>query len=308
MQPHPLPGIPPIGETQYSRESLVHALSHEATLPSTEIAAATLYAEELEPDFLAVIERAATEELDLPSWRLFFRGLHILGGRRLSSAYRPVVALLRGPQHRVENLLGDAVTETLSNILAGLFDGDPQPLSGLISDSTVDPFVRAAALGALTFLTFDKRIDRQAFERFLRSLDDNQQIPRDDDVVWHTWMTAIGMLGVTGLVPRVRAAFADGRISSDVCDEEDFDRLLRDAIEQPEDTARFADKQMGYIEDVLMALETFDTGDEHDAGDEDHVPFRAAPDLPAYNPFRRVGRNDPCPCGSGKKFKKCCLQ
>jgi len=21
----------------------------------------------------------------------------------------------------------------------------------------------------------------------------------------------------------------------------------------------------------------------------------------------RVGRNDPCPCGSGKKFKKCCL-
>jgi uncharacterized protein len=22
----------------------------------------------------------------------------------------------------------------------------------------------------------------------------------------------------------------------------------------------------------------------------------------------RVGRNDPCPCGSGKKFKKCCGQ
>ena len=22
---------------------------------------------------------------------------------------------------------------------------------------------------------------------------------------------------------------------------------------------------------------------------------------------KRVGRNDPCPCGSGKKFKKCCL-
>ncbi len=22
----------------------------------------------------------------------------------------------------------------------------------------------------------------------------------------------------------------------------------------------------------------------------------------------RVGRNDPCPCGSGKKFKKCCME
>jgi uncharacterized protein YecA (UPF0149 family) len=28
---------------------------------------------------------------------------------------------------------------------------------------------------------------------------------------------------------------------------------------------------------------------------------------PAVNPFRAVGRNDPCPCGSGKKFKRCCL-
>jgi preprotein translocase subunit SecA len=26
---------------------------------------------------------------------------------------------------------------------------------------------------------------------------------------------------------------------------------------------------------------------------------------PAANPFAGVGRNDPCPCGSGKKFKKC---
>ncbi|WP_283130295.1 YecA family protein [Enterovibrio norvegicus] len=26
----------------------------------------------------------------------------------------------------------------------------------------------------------------------------------------------------------------------------------------------------------------------------------------AVNPYKSVGRNDPCPCGSGKKFKKCC--
>lgn len=29
-----------------------------------------------------------------------------------------------------------------------------------------------------------------------------------------------------------------------------------------------------------------------------HNPMRAAP---------KIGRNDACPCGSGKKFKKCCL-
>ena len=24
-------------------------------------------------------------------------------------------------------------------------------------------------------------------------------------------------------------------------------------------------------------------------------------------PAKTVGRNDPCPCGSGKKYKKCCM-
>lgn len=33
---------------------------------------------------------------------------------------------------------------------------------------------------------------------------------------------------------------------------------------------------------------------------------RAAPKT-ITNPFKHTGRNDPCPCGSGKKFKKCCL-
>lgn len=40
-------------------------------------------------------------------------------------------------------------------------------------------------------------------------------------------------------------------------------------------------------------------------------PPQNRPDLiPAAEPIRsepKVGRNDPCPCGSGRKFKKCCL-
>ena len=34
----------------------------------------------------------------------------------------------------------------------------------------------------------------------------------------------------------------------------------------------------------------------------DHKP------QPIRNRQQRVGRNDPCPCGSGKKFKKCCMR
>lgn len=42
---------------------------------------------------------------------------------------------------------------------------------------------------------------------------------------------------------------------------------------------------------------------DHDHGDCGH-------DHHHHEPYRRVepkvGRNDPCPCGSGRKHKKCC--
>jgi hypothetical protein len=35
---------------------------------------------------------------------------------------------------------------------------------------------------------------------------------------------------------------------------------------------------------------------------------RSQHDTHAVPRHRKVGRNDPCPCGSGRKYKKCCLQ
>lgn len=47
-------------------------------------------------------------------------------------------------------------------------------------------------------------------------------------------------------------------------------------------------------------------------GDVDYVlatqpASRAAPDILPTGLTRPVGRNDPCPCGSGRKFKDCCM-
>ena len=311
----PLPaGIPSLEETGYSRESLIEALSYEKELPSTEIAFATLYADAIEPDIVAVVERARNEDLDIPSARLLFRGIHILGGRRLTAAYRPLVALLTGPQDRVDDLLGSAVTENLSRILAGLFDGDEQPLRELMTDRSANVFVREAALNALTFLAFENRIDRAAFAAFLLRFDEARLAAVEDDAMWHAWMTAVAVLGLTAAVPRVRAAFADGRIAPHWCDEDDFDELLKAATERPDDRTRLETEGMGYIEDTVAALEIFsEADDDADDGlfdDEGEPVWPSWPELglPAHNQYRDVGRNDPCPCGSGKKFKKCCLQ
>ena len=51
------------------------------------------------------------------------------------------------------------------------------------------------------------------------------------------------------------------------------------------------------------------TANEHDAPGHVHGPNcnhdHHHPAAPARNPLKDVGRNDPCPCGSGQKFKKC---
>ena len=40
---------------------------------------------------------------------------------------------------------------------------------------------------------------------------------------------------------------------------------------------------------------------------EDPSQARSAKPKTVRNTAPKVGRNDPCPCGSGKKYKRCCL-
>ena len=46
-------------------------------------------------------------------------------------------------------------------------------------------------------------------------------------------------------------------------------------------------------------------GDQQEAIDNSD---NAAKMEPIRNRGEAVGRNDPCPCGSGKKFKNCCMR
>src|SRR5438093_10941980 len=47
-----------------------------------------------------------------------------------------------------------------------------------------------------------------------------------------------------------------------------------------------------------------DQEDQEDEEDQEYPPLRLAPDR---NEGKPVSRNAPCPCGSGKKYKRCCL-
>jgi uncharacterized protein YchJ len=44
---------------------------------------------------------------------------------------------------------------------------------------------------------------------------------------------------------------------------------------------------------------------EHEYDPQLHDPNLLLGRQPVYRSEPKVGRNDPCPCGSGKKYKKC---
>src|SRR6266581_4322990 len=65
---------------------------------------------------------------------------------------------------------------------------------------------------------------------------------------------------------------------------------------------------LGYVgrigEDIAHALAYLQEDDEEDEEDQEYPPLRLASDRSEGNPG---SRNAPCPCGSGKKYKHCCL-
>lgn len=290
-------------------EGWLEALAVERELPIYALGQCAMRIEESAPYLLALLDKAAAgEALSEEHERLLFRGVHILGGARRSEAFAPLLRLLRRPE--AEELLGDALTETLPRIAAGAFDGDAAALFAAIEDPTLDEFVRGSLMGAATFLTWDKRIERDETVRFLTRFYAAKPAP-PEDYGWAAWADAVAMLNERSLVDAVRSAFRDGLVTDEHMELDDFEEDLARAEAAPDDIERFRDAHLGYLEDVLEALERFQFGDDDDAwGDasrDGDASWDEGAGTPLVNPFRDVGRNDPCPCGSGKKFKKCCL-
>jgi hypothetical protein len=290
-------------------EDYLHAVATEPKLPNLAVGMCTARIEEAAPKLRAVLLRAADgEALSDDESLLLFRGLHILGGARDREACQPLLRLLRRPFDEVDALLGDAVIESLANIVTGVFDGDIGALFALIIDRLIDGFIREATFGAATFLAWERRIERDQYREFLVRFYEERPA-EDGDQAWAGWLQAIALLGLRDLVPLVDSAFREERIPEEWLDRPQFDEDLAMAEYAPDDIDRFTQIHLGYIEDVLVSLDwvrgTEDVSDE-DGEEAPWVDF-AYPNEPVRNPWRHVGRNDPCPCGSGKKAKKCCL-
>jgi hypothetical protein len=310
-------------------ETIVEQLTVAHAWPHAALAAAGAHRAELVPLFLREIEThlaISPEDREFVPTPFFF-AVHLLAEWRETSAYRPLLSLLRLPNDEIDDIFSDALTETLARTLASVYDGDPQPMIDIIHDPNAEETVRWQLVTTLAILVVHGKLDRAWFVEFLR--DCYTALPQSYQFVWIGWMQAVAALGIVELKPLVQRAYAAGFVALDFYSWEEFEQILTEATVKPPTPN---DPEYLLFGDTATELASWaNVSDRLNTEDDDWIPagstrlqsdelqkerdwhqLRAArvleqPIIPITNSHRDIGRNDPCPCGSGKKYKKCCL-
>lgn len=284
---------------------ILDRLAERGRLPVEAINAAKADRLAVVPVFLAAIEQYLSGGASARERDALFFVFHLLGEWREKCAYRPLARLLRCTRDQIDDVVGGAVTETTHRVMAAVFDGDPDPLYQIIRDEKADQFVRSRMCETIAMLAFHGEIPRAEASRFLQACYTELE-PQDECFVWHGWQSAVALLGLVELKPLVEQAFERGLISPTWLELKHFEQDLRAAIEDPAASIPGELGEFSVFGDTIEELSTWYSFQAKPERDFRLYDPRWAP-RPAVNLWSKVGRNDPCPCGSGRKFKKCCL-
>jgi hypothetical protein len=301
-------------EVTMDAATIVRELGNSERLPVEALRTASANRAAVLPAFLQAIEDFLAGHATPETGDALFFIFHLLGEWREKTAYRPLAALLRRPRDEIDGIFGGAITETTHRVMAAVFDGDPAPLYDVIRDPNVDEFVRAAVFHALAMVTLRGELPREGVAQFLHA-SYLELVPQDECFVWDGWQSTVAVLGLEELRPLVKQAFERGFISRTWLRFEDFESDLQEALSGAPEPWLQRSGNFTLFGDTVEELSRWYAFSPERERDEKRAAKRRAAEVlhhslsdgPAVNPFRDVGRNDPCPCGSGKKFKKCCL-
>ena len=269
--------------------------------------------EAITPELLRVLELVAGDPAEWArreDYLLHVFAMFLLAQFREKRAYPLVVKIYSAPGELPFNLFGDTVTEGLSQIFGSVYDGDPTPLEQMIESEDVYEYVREAAIDAFLVLEHSGQMPREQVVDYFQRLFGGR-LKRTYSQAWNGLVCAVADLPAPELLEDVRRAYEDGLVDPDFADLAGIERDLRTRPQGQRERHHV-------ITDAIGEMERRDSFDREEQRPRTLpkppaplvLPAAAPPETyVASQPFHRqpkVGRNDPCPCGSGKKHKKCC--
>jgi hypothetical protein len=291
-------------------KALIDELSFCDGLPRATIRECIARQGEMVPIFLEILRGYADgrDAIDDREGALFFI-IHILGELGERRAFAPLMDLLNGDPERVEAVLGDAITETAQMLIISVFDGNLNALYKVINNPSADEFARNATFRAWAYLVDTGAIEHVEAERYLTDCLDTL-LPQQSHYIWGCWLDVIAILGFEYLRPLADKVFERGWVPSIEMNKKDFDRAMEESLSARNDRLAFLKRERlePFTDTIGTFLRWYGFSEEflRKTSQTQNAAQTAAVEN-FTNPFKHVGRNDPCPCGSGKKFKKCCL-
>ncbi|MEZ5855581.1 MAG: DUF1186 domain-containing protein [Hyphomicrobiaceae bacterium] len=254
-------------------------------------------------------EREAARPDDRHAYFLHTFALYFLALWEEPRAFAPIVAYLAADSHLAAEQLDDTVTEHLPAILARTYDGsDLGPLKAVIEDPSAEMWVRGACLRSLHAMALMHKLPRETMLTYFADIAQRLQPLTTDDFGLEL-VSALADAKEPALRAPIEQWFAAGLVDEDIVKRADIDEAYAEAPEHVYGQLL----QREYFDNLMDELSEWpwfnstdpDEFDEDDETLEDTLDF--ATHQPHVREGRKIGRNEPCPCGSGKKYKKCCL-
>ena len=284
--------------------------------PEAEFAAAVARPDEFVPHLLRILEDFADhprEYFEDRECAAPFVAMYLLAQFREVRALPLLLRICTSvPAKLLDAILDDVITTDLGAILASVSGGETAGLRALTESIGVDKFVRAAGLEAMQILLIDGVITRDELLGYVSTLAGKMRSERDDDL-WTVLTFVCTDLGFGELREPITWAWRHNLISPRAISWRELEHALsRDAARALEKLRK--QTRLHRIDDAARRMEwlgffqppLLDEPPIHLDDDRDDIFAEALDPHSFVREGAKVGRNEPCPCGSGKKYKKCC--
>lgn len=238
-----------------------------------------------------------------------FHAINLLTELKAENALPYVLNVLRQSEDLVEFYIGDFITDYVWMYIYNLGANQLNVLENFMKESNVHTYCKTEVSVALTQIVLHQPERREEVIDWYRRIFDFYQNASIEDEVIDSDLIGLMIAYIDDfkgleLLPEIRELFKLGYVAYGICGElEDVEHALKTESDVNQKNKILSIYEM--YEDIASSSLVYQNEMNYEipvANEGQIVPILPVPNGP------KIGRNDPCPCGSGKKYKKCCMK
>ena len=245
--------------------------------------------------------------------------MFLLAQFREVRAYPVVIRFASLSSDILDALCGQFLTGDLNRVLSSVCGGELNGIQSLIENESVDEWVRGAAVNSMVTLVVTGQRTREEILGYFETLF-RGKLARRPGNVWDELVSCCAALCAADLIGDIEQAYLDDVADPGFISLEEVRRDAALGVDQALERLS-EDPHHSLVEDTVQEMEWWDCYQAEepepyvapspkpylaDPGRQVPPPPAAPSSTPQTRSQPKTGRNEPCPCGSGKKYKKCC--